>query len=243
MNKLLQNSSANPRQSIAGFSVGIIVAEESMNLLRGNVANACTFDFPVLYEILEGTPAKEIMAGNPDVGERVLAAGKRLEKRGVHTIVGACGSFANYQKLAAENFSVPTFMSVMLQIPLILGGLGPNQKVGVIAAAASALTSRVFEQCGIHDTDRMVIDEAIGIESFLAMARHDPAFEFDQLSDELSGLAARMVSNHPEVAAIVLQCSDLPPFASAIQAASGLPVFDMTSLVEWAAASCMRRRY
>jgi hypothetical protein len=243
MSVMRTNPTDRPAQSIAGFTVGIIVADESMNLLPGNVANATTFRFPVLYEVLDGIGARDIMAGNPDVIARILEAGDRLEGRGVHAIVGACGSFANYQRQAAAHFRVPTYLSVMLQLPWILSGLRQDQKVGVIAAAASALTPSVFDQCGITDPDRLVIDEAIGIRAFLDMAGHRPEFDFHALSGELSSLAASMVSEHPEVAALVLQCSDLPPFAAAIQAASRRPVFDMTSLVEWVAGACLRRNY
>ena len=240
---MLRNPMDRPTQSIAGFTVGIIVADESMNLLPGNVANAATFPFPVLYEVLDGIPARDVMSGNPEVIDRIIEAGRQLEKRGVHAIAGACGSFANYQAQAAEAFRVPTFLSVMLQVPWILSGLRSDQKIGIIAAAASALTPAVFEQCAISDPARLVIRQAIDFDSFLEMARVDGAFRFETLADDLAAQASAMVAEHPEIAAFVLQCSDLPPFASAVQSACGLPVFDMTSLIGWVAGACHRRPF
>jgi hypothetical protein len=232
-----------PRQSIAGFPVGIIVADEEMNLLPGNVANARTFEFPVLYEILEGIGARRVMEGDPAIGEMVVEAGERLIRRGVRAVTGACGSFANYQQLAASRLEVPVFLSVMLQVPMILAGLRDDQKVGVIAASAAALTPTVFDQCGIRDPDRLVIEGAMQFDSLMQMASYIQDFDSQQLSDDLCGLAADMVRKNPEIAAFVLQCSDLPPFASAIQQTVPLPVYDMTSLVEWAARACQRTQY
>jgi hypothetical protein len=232
-----------PRQSIAGFPVGIIVADEEMVLLPGNVANARTFDFPVMYEVLEGVGARRVMAGDPEIGELVVEAGERLIRRGVRAVTGACGSFANYQQLVASRLEVPVFLSVMLQIPMILSGLRKDQKVGVIAASAAALTPTVFDQCGINDPDRLVIEGAMQFDSLMQMASYIQDFDSQQLSDDLCGLAADMVRNHPEIAAFVLQCSDLPPFASAIQQTVPLPIYDMTSLVEWAARACHRMQY
>jgi len=44
--------------------------------------------------------------------------------------------------------------------------------------------------------------------------------------------AARdLMERHPEVGAIVLECTNMPPYAAAIREATGLPVFDITTLV------------
>ena len=35
----------------------------------------------------------------------------------------------------------------------------------------------------------------------------------------------------PEIAAIVLECTNMPPYADAVRAATGLPVHDITTLI------------
>jgi Asp/Glu/hydantoin racemase len=49
--------------------------------------------------------------------------------------------------------------------------------------------------------------------------------------DELVRVAKRMVSEHPEVGAIVLECTNMPPYAAAIQKEINLPIFDIYTLV------------
>jgi Asp/Glu/hydantoin racemase len=44
-------------------------------------------------------------------------------------------------------------------------------------------------------------------------------------------VARRMLDAHPEIGAIVLECTNMPPYRADIQAATGLPVFDITTLV------------
>jgi hypothetical protein len=39
------------------------------------------------------------------------------------------------------------------------------------------------------------------------------------------------VREHPEIGPILLECSNLPPYACAIQKATGRPVFDFTTLI------------
>jgi Asp/Glu/hydantoin racemase len=44
-------------------------------------------------------------------------------------------------------------------------------------------------------------------------------------------VARRLVGEHPDVGAIVLECTNMPPYADDIRRETGLPVFDITSLV------------
>ena len=44
-------------------------------------------------------------------------------------------------------------------------------------------------------------------------------------------MARRLVSDSPDVGAIVLECTNMPPYTPDIQRETGLPVFDIVSLV------------
>jgi Asp/Glu/hydantoin racemase len=42
-----------------------------------------------------------------------------------------------------------------------------------------------------------------------------------------------LVARHPDVGAIVLECTNMPPYAHALRAALGLPVYDIYSFISW----------
>jgi Asp/Glu/hydantoin racemase len=52
-----------------------------------------------------------------------------------------------------------------------------------------------------------------------------------------------LVAAHPEVGAIVLECTNMPPYAHALREALGLPVFDIYSLVTWLHAGLRPRDF
>ena len=118
---------------IAGAAIGIITIDFDYVKLPGNVANATTFDFPVLYEVVS-FEIEDLFQGKPEILEGILDAARKLEKKGVRAIVGACGYFNHFQEQIKAAVEVPVFMSSVLQIPLIKMGLKDHQKIAVLVA-------------------------------------------------------------------------------------------------------------
>ena len=230
-------------QAIGGQAIGIVVIDVWYPMVPGNIANASTFPFPVMFKILKGATGEQIMSGDPVLLLPIIEGARELIQQGARAIVGACGSFAYYQKEVADALEVPVFLSVMLQVPLILQGLNPRKKLGILAASASALTPRVFEQCNITDSSRLVITEAHNLPEFQVMSGCTGNINPQRLEREVVGHISQFVQDHPEIGAILIQCSDLPPYAWAIQNAVNLPVFDMTNLINWVYHAVVRKPF
>jgi hypothetical protein len=225
-------------QSVAGAAVGIICIPGVKAILPGNIQNATTFDFPVAYRILEDVSFPEIACGDPSVTPKLIAAARDLVRQGARAIVGACGSFGHYQQPIAAAVQVPAYMSILTQVPNVLMGLGPEQKLLIVFANVSAYTDLVRQQCGIAEPDRI---KAVGLsecEEFNRMFEADALFDPAKLVAEITATLTPHVTD--EVGAILLQCSDLPPFAAAIQHQFGLPVHDMSGLIRWVQSSVVR---
>ena len=230
-------------QAVAGSAIGILVLDLWYPYLAGNVANASTFSFPVLYKILEGSTGPQILSGDPVLLDMIVDGGRQLEKQGVRAIVGACGYFGNFQKQAAARLDVPVYLSSVLQIPVIRRGLKPDQKVGVICAVADSLTPRLLGQCGVDDLSGIVITGAQDLTEFKNIIQSTGHFNSYVLEQQLVGLARQFVGDNPDIGAILLECSDMPPYAWAIQKAVGLPVFDYTTLINWVYNAVVRRPF
>lgn len=227
-------------QAVAGIAIGIVTLDTWYPLLPGNVANATTYTFPVLHKTLHGITHAAVARSDPTVLEPLVVAGKELEKQGVRAIIGACGNFANYQKEAATALNVPVFLSSLLQIPIIKRGLKPNQKVGIIQMNASALTSRICNQCGIDDLSDIVIAGAGDLPECQNILNDTGQFNSFRLEKELVGVSKQLVSDNPDVGAILLGCSDIATYAWSIQNAVKLPVFDYTTLINWVYSGIVR---
>lgn len=230
-------------QAIAGNAIGIIVLDLWYPYLPGNVANASTYNFPVQYKILRGSTIPQILSADPTLLDLIVEGGRELEKQGVRAIVGACGYFGNYQKEAAAILDVPVFLSSVLQIPIIRRGLKPNQKVGIICAVADSLTPKLLSQCGIDDLSDVVIAGAQDLPEFQNILQCTGSFNSHEIEQQLVELAKQLVSDNPDIGAILLECSDMPPYAWAIQNAVRLPVLDFTTLIDWVYNTVVRRPF
>lgn len=229
--------------TLTGFSVGVLVIETRHPLLPGNLQDARTFSHPVLYGRVRVPDGLSLSSGHPDILGAIITAAQDLADQGVGALVGACGSFGFYQREVAKSFDLPVFMSIMTQVPFILQSLGPHRKLCVVAAWRAALDLRLFEACGITDTTRLVIKEMAGQQEFERMLSGEGSIDPDALRLEVLSVISAAVREEPQIGGIVLQCSDLPPFAFDVHNATGLPVFDAALLIEWVQMAVERRPY
>ncbi len=65
----------------------------------------------------------------------------------------------------------------------------------------------------------------------------------DQIEKEVTGVAARMKDENPDLGAVLLECSDLPPYAAAVQEVVDLPVFDFITMIDHVHSAIRRKRY
>ena len=230
-----------PARTTSGHVLGIIAVKLNYPKLPGNVANACTFSYPVIYREVD-FEIERLFAGDPEIKQMVVDAACDLERQGVRAIIGACGYFAHFQRDVAAAVGVPVFLSSLCQLPMIKVGLRSEGKIAVFAADGSSLNNELLANVG-SDMSRLVVQNVGDMESFAPIRWGGLELDNGRLADDLCDLAVSVCRRNPNVDAILLECSDLPPYAAAIQKATGLPVFDFITLADWVAHSVLQRTY
>lgn len=223
-------------QNIAGWPIGIIYIDEVYYpMLPGNIVNGYTFDFPVRLRAVEGLDIPNLFNCGDSVYDAIMAACKKLESEGCRAISSACGFFGNYHRQVADAMDIPIALSSLVQLPWIETILKPSQKIGVLTADATSITDRLFESCGVSkELQEKLVVRGLGKEpEFSCILEGRGEFDNAEVEQELIRAALEITEANPEIGAILLECSDMPPYAAAIQAATGLPVFDFTTLIRW----------
>ena len=219
-------------KNIYGYPIGILMLETKFPRIPGEIGNATTWDFPVLYKIVKkATPDVVVRKGAAGQLEAFIQGAQELEKEGVRAITTNCGFLALFQKEMASAVNIPVFTSSLMQVPLAYVMIKPSQKVGIITIHSKSLTQKHLSCVGA-DKIPQVIYGTEGEEEFSRVILDDEMeLDVNKSRDELVRVSKRMLLEHPEVGAIVLECTNMPPYASAIQKEINLPIFDIYTLV------------
>jgi len=219
-------------KNIYGYPIGILMLETQFPRIPGDIGNATTWDFPVLYKIIQKvTPDLVVRKGAPGLLEEFIREAQELEKEGVRAITTNCGFLALFQKEMASAVNIPVFTSSLMQVPLAYMMIKQSQKVGIITIHAKSLTQKHLSCVGADKIPHIIYGTE-GEEEFSRVILDDEMeLDVNKSRDELVRVAKRMVSENPEVGAIVLECTNMPPYAGAIQKEIDLPIFDIYTLV------------
>ena len=236
----------NKQQSWYGISIGIIILNVNIPYLPGNVGNATTFPFPVQYiKVKEATLKRLIEKQDSSLIQPFINAAKELESQGVKAITGGCGFTALFQKEVAASVSVPVFLSSLLQIPFIFQIIAPGQKIGLVTADKASLSDNHFKAVGV-DTDYipLVIAGMEDKEEFRqAILEEKGTLDSSKIEKELLDTVEKMTQNNPEIGAILLECSDLPPYSYKVQQKTGLPVFDYITMINFVHTAVVKNQF
>ena len=221
-------------RTVYGQALGILMLDTCFPRPPGDVGNATTWPFPTQYRIVKGADTSRIMGPEPDptLLEPFLEAARDLEAHGVRAITTSCGFLAVFQRELAAAVSVPVLSSALLQVPLVARLLRPDQKVGILTEQPH-LTERHFQGVGWSQHDVPVVLAALPPGAVFPTVFIGNSLEADTsvLEREMVELARRTVRDHPDVGALVLECTNFVPYSQAMRQAAGVPVYDLYTLV------------
>lgn len=234
-----------PAIGIIGWEAGLEDTLSQLEEIPGDVAHPDTFGFPVLYRRVKGARYQTVVV-EPSAGvlAGMIEAAEEMERAGVKAIMTSCGFNAIFQGALANAVDVPVFASSLIQVPLVYRMLRKGQKVGIITADRPCLTEAHLREAGITEEIPVCI---MGIEDTEEFSRirddSKAAVDVSKFEQEVVEVARRLVDEEKHVGAIVLECTDLPPFAAAVRRAVGLPVFDIVTLAHMVYESLAGDRY
>jgi Asp/Glu/Hydantoin racemase len=220
-------------QNQYGFTVGILILDTRFPRVPGDIGNALTFPFPVRYHRVEGaSPDRVVRRGADGLLEPFVAGARVLEREGVGAITTSCGFLVKFQRELAAAVSVPVFTSSLLLVPFVHRMLAPGRRIGILTVDAASLSAEHLAGAGITPEIPTAIAGMEGEKAFTRVMLDDELdLDVDLAREEHVRVARRLVAAHPDLGAIVLECTNMPPYTDDIRRATGLPVFDIVSLV------------
>ncbi len=216
----------------SGAPLGVLMLDTRFPRPVGDIGNPASFAHPVGYKIVRGaSPEQVVREGAAGLLQPFINAARELVDEGCTAITTSCGFLVLFQQQLAAALPVPVMTSSLLQIAAIEKHLTPGKRVGVLTIDANSLTRDHLVAAGAR-VDTPVEGTESGVEFTRGILGNELTLDMERAQQDVVDAALRLTARHPEVAALVLECTNMPPYADAVRRATGLPVYDVLTAIE-----------
>lgn len=230
-------------RSIQGAHIGILMLESHFPRIPGDGGNAGTWPFPMLYKVIaKATPQRVVVEGAAGLVDDFVAGAKELVAMGADGITTNCGFLVRYQDVLREGAGVPVAASSLMQVPWVQSLLPPGRRVGVMTVSAASLEASHLAAAGAP-ADTPVVGTENGRELTRVLLGDELSLDVNRAREDMVNTARGLCDAHPEVGAIVLECTNMMPYSADVSAATGLPVYDFFTFVCWFHSGLRPRRF
>ncbi len=202
--------------------------------IAGDVGHPATFDPPALLRVVRGaSPRRAVLEHDASLLAPFIDAGRALVADGCNAVTTSCGFLVRFQRALQDALAVPVWTSSLLALRRLDDGFAPAggaQRAGVVTVDAASLGRDTLAAAGASDSTPV---EGLAVGSAFRRTLLDDLAELDidEARDATVAAALRLVERHPTVGAIVLECTNMPPYRADIAAATGLPVHDLVTFI------------
>lgn len=235
MNTAMNAPFTRTRPVVHGLTLGVLMLDTRFMRFPGEIGNGATWSVPLQFKIVRGaTPERVIDDQGRGLLDPFVEAAQELIDLGVRGITTSCGFLALFQRELSERLPVPVATSALLQAPLVERMLPRGQRVGILTINRPALTEAHLAAVGVDPATPIagMPQDSLFRRVYTDQARPSEA-DFALLEKEMVEAARGLAAAHPEVGAIVFECTNMPPYAAAVRQATGLPTFDMIDMLRW----------
>jgi len=222
------NKNSGPRK------VGVIMLNTRFPRLAGDIGNPDTLPWEVLIRRVEAATVSAIVSSDaPDesLQRSLLNTARELQDEGCELIVTSCGFLGAMQQRFTEQLSVPVISSSLVLIPFLRAVYGSATPLGVITFNSQSLQPVHFN--GHYDQQLHIAGVEQGSELFPVISENRETLDPEQACADVVAAAQALQKQHPGIKAILLECTNLPPYRDAVETATGLPVYDLVRAIHW----------
>lgn len=230
-------------KSIYGASVGILMLEAQFPRIPGDMGNAQSWPFPVLYEVVRGASPDRVVRQNAEgLLDAFIDGARKLVDDGVDGLTTNCGFLSLVQDELSKAVPVPVVTSSLCQVEAVNRVMPHGKRAGILTISASSLTPDHLAAAGVpQDTP---IGSTEGRREFTRVILNDESsLDVEAARADNVDAARDLLKTNPDLGGIVLECTNMCPYAPDIRADTGLPVWSMLSFVEWFQSGLQPRSY
>src|SRR5215469_5590470 len=129
-----------------------------------------------------------------------------------------------------------------MQIPFIERVLPPGKRVGVLTVSAENLTAEHLCAAGA-DPLTPVVGTDHGTEFTRVLINDEERLDVASAERDILAAGDALVRDHPDIGAVLLECTNMVPYARALSERLRLPVFSIHTFVTWFQSALLPRDF
>lgn len=221
--------------------LGLLMLDTRFPRPLGDIGNPASWPVPVLPRVVPDLlprVAVQSAEGLRAAGmlPAMVQAARALEAAGCAAITTSCGFLVLLQAELQAAVGVPLASSSLLQLPQLLR---EEDRVGVLTIAADKLGREHLLAAGVPPPrlpDVIVQGMDPGGEFVGAILGNRDTMDLARAGGEVVAAATALARREPGLRTLVLECTNMPPYAARIRAATGLRVRSLFDAAELAPA-------
>jgi hypothetical protein len=209
-----------------GGFIGVLMLDTKFPRPPGDIGHPDSLGLPVRHTVVKGAWPSSVVASADTLRasglpQAFLDSARQLEQMGARAITTSCGFLVLLQRELQDALTIPVMTSSLLELPRLLEG---EAQVGVLTISAAHLGAEHLLAAGVpagrlHDVIVQGVDPAG--EFACAILGNLEAMDVALAQADVIDAARRLQMRAPGLRTVVLECTNMPPYAQAIGVATG----------------------
>lgn len=211
-------------------TIGILLTGSGTPKIPGDPAHPATFEFPIITEELKGVTITDLLSRNTQTKDTIIQGARKLEERGAAFVVGDCGLFCQFQEEVSSAIKTAFISSSLVFVPFLERVC--SGKIGILAGDSRIETKDFFANIGINVRRIEICGMEKAPEFSRVVLEGSKQININEMKKDIVNLVKSFVDSNKDVNCLLLECTNLIPFASYLQRETSLPVFDVVLLTD-----------
>ncbi len=213
---------------VQGVKLGIVLLSTISPKIFGHLAHAGTWGFPVRLRCTD-TPIDTV----DDIYRALVIQAKDLVSDGCRAIATNYRFLCPYQRDFATTLGVPCITSVLYQYYMVRAVVPQNKTIAIITTHMDVLDSGMLQSLDIP------INVPVGTLDTAGDAGDNRQWTITNIIQ----IADDLCNTHTDIGAFLMESNDLSAYSHAVHHHTGLPVYDVYSLIDWFGRSLQPKNF
>ena len=125
-----------------------------------------------------------------------------------------------------------------MQVPILQTVLPPGQRVGIITISRPSLSEDHLNHANVP-LDTPIVGTDGGRELSRVILDDEPEMDMELARLDMIDAGRSLIEEHGNIGAILLECTNMVPYAADLRREFGLPIFSIYTFVTWFQSALM----